>query len=681
MDSFSAIIKKDYRIFVLFFVLICIFYGNTLSNGFILDDHAVIERNSYVQSLQYLPKVFTGCIWESALGNCQATLYYRPVMSLSLLLTSQISLKPWLFRLVNLFYLFLAVSLVYLVGSFIISKRFLAFCAAIIFLIHPVNNEIGNWISTMPDVTLAIFILLDLYFYFRYQKTKSNRDLILLNLFFFLGLLAKEQMIELIIIFIAIDLLFFKIKSRDFLKRDQVKKYVCILVPLLVYYLMRRSVLGPFNRITSEGKDFWGPYTISERVYAFVKLFAIYLGEFVYPLPLMMLRQFEIKNNLANVSFLFYVLIFGGFVFIIYWLVKKKQNLLALSLIWFFVFLLLPLSVFWVAGGDVYAERYLFVPSIGLCFFVAAGLNSFHQGDKKILAFFKRVGLVFREKQRRQIVMAVIALIIVVSWIVVFPNNKNWRDDVTIFRANIAQDNKTAFFHSVLADELFNRGDYEGAKKEYETIIQLNPPHYGLDVIYSNLGDHYYIFKDYAKAEEHYLKAFELSGGKNYESNYQLGNIAAEKGDYLLALVKFCQATSINPAPDAQTRYDRVVSILTGVEEKDWPQLYNEIIRGKAFRKDQTGKIRLKYKACLYNNCVYTLDVGQMENEIIFPFLIMAKILPEGTVVRVNQPSYNPNKGEISVSIDNTAENKGAEIVFPTCSGSYYEVIVPTVNQ
>ena len=64
-NKFSGL-NRNYLVFALFAVLIALFYGNTLFNGFAMDDQAVIVDNPYVHSFQYLPKVVTGCIWEYA---------------------------------------------------------------------------------------------------------------------------------------------------------------------------------------------------------------------------------------------------------------------------------------------------------------------------------------------------------------------------------------------------------------------------------------------------------------------------------------------------------------------------------------------------------------------------------------------------------------------------------------
>ena len=63
--------QKELLVFLAFAFLVFLFYGNTLQNGFVHDDIGQIVQNQYIQSFKYLPKAFTGCIWESVFGGCE----------------------------------------------------------------------------------------------------------------------------------------------------------------------------------------------------------------------------------------------------------------------------------------------------------------------------------------------------------------------------------------------------------------------------------------------------------------------------------------------------------------------------------------------------------------------------------------------------------------------------------
>jgi len=175
-------LNKVYIVFVIFAVLIALFYGNTLTNGFALDDYSQIEQNTYIQSLRYIPKAVTGCIWESTLGECEGrTIYYRPIQHISYIFAYQISSQAWMFHLMNLLHFFVLVSLVFLFVRHLFKNSLLAFFTAIIVLIHPVNSEVVNWPSAIGELQMLIFTLLSLLFYLLYRERKSTRYILLLS--------------------------------------------------------------------------------------------------------------------------------------------------------------------------------------------------------------------------------------------------------------------------------------------------------------------------------------------------------------------------------------------------------------------------------------------------------------------------------------------------------------------
>src|SRR3989344_5821964 len=142
---------------VIFAVFIAVFYGSTLFHGFVQDDVPVIEKNPYVKSLSYLPKVVTSCLWEYANQGCEGrSFYYRPVQFLSYFLTSQMSFSPWVFHLVNLLYFFAAGFLTFILAKAITKNFTFSLISALVFLAHPINSGVVNWVSAGSDILFVI---------------------------------------------------------------------------------------------------------------------------------------------------------------------------------------------------------------------------------------------------------------------------------------------------------------------------------------------------------------------------------------------------------------------------------------------------------------------------------------------------------------------------------------------
>ena len=240
-------LNKNYLALAVFAALVLLFYGNTLFNGFVHDDVPVIAENPYVHDLRYLPKVLTGCIWEPVLGTCKGTtLHYRPMQTLSFLLTWQISPSPWFFHLVNIAYFLIAVFSVFLLAKTITGKFILSFFAALLFLIYPIHSENANWIVAIVEPLSAIFISLAIINYINYRKENSSYNFVLALLFFFLALITKEMGLLLPVIFLAVDYLLLKKGLKELIGKKELKKYLLLASPLLVYFLMRTMASGGF---------------------------------------------------------------------------------------------------------------------------------------------------------------------------------------------------------------------------------------------------------------------------------------------------------------------------------------------------------------------------------------------------------------------------------------------------
>ena len=272
--------RQNLLVLLVFIIGVAIFYGNTLQNGFVHDDHGQVEQNTYVHSFSSLPKVITGCIWESAVGNCKATYYYRPLQSFSYMLAYQIYSSPWIFHLVNLVYFTLTVFLIFVLVRLLTKNFLISFFSALIFLIYPLNNEVVNWIATVPELLYVIFVLLATIYYFFYRNRQKSKYLIFVYLFYGLGIFSKEPAVFLPFIFLILDLTYFKQKISPLFKWKNLKPYIICTIIFLIYMGLRFWVLGGL------GTDPAYKLGIAQRIYIFFDLFAQYVQKLFWPYPL-----------------------------------------------------------------------------------------------------------------------------------------------------------------------------------------------------------------------------------------------------------------------------------------------------------------------------------------------------------------------------------------------------------
>jgi len=680
----------NYAIFGILAVLIVLFYGSTLTNGFIHDDIGQVVNNEYVHSLSYAPRVVTGCIWEFELGDCIT--YYRPIQSLSYLLTYQISSAPWVFHVVNLLLFFLVTSLVFILGKILSRNTLFAFLAALLFSLHPINNETVNWISAVPELTFTAFALLSFIFYIqsresnpkRKKKQKKytpkqimadirtasknlpallsgERKLVLAVLFYFLAMLSKEPAVLLPVLFVFFDVFIVKIPTKQFFVFSEVKRYALFFVAFLLYLAMRISVLDGLGR----GGNYYGVFSLSERIHGFFTLFGSYILKLAAPFELVFFYPFEKSSDFSSLSFVVSVLVFALFVagFIIS--IRKGKALFSLFLLWIFLFLSPVLFALNRLGENIFSERYLFASSIGFAYLLAAALMFFIRKKRLVL---KRGAIVF------------IGIVVVVSWMIVVPRNALWKDDFALYAATIKLNPNAHAIRRNYAVELLEKGESEAALVQLQEIVERDSGWRDIGKVYNNLGDVHRRMGDHDMALVYYKKFEEVSGLTSFKPANNIGATLYEQGEYLESLVYTCRAMQINPATlEPQRNFSRLMSLFAGIGDDNIYLLYEDITKGGVFQKSVGQGVQSLPRVCSEERCIFAFIPSQTTRDAILPTLLMTRD-EEGNVSRAGNPSYDSTNGIITIETSPLHATEKMTFIIPTCSGTYYETQV-TSNQ
>jgi len=143
-------------------LLAFLIYANSLSNGFVYDDHLQIEHNPYVHELKNIGKLFSASILAyQGKGSQEIRNYYRPATGLEFLLCFKLfgAFAPG-FHLVSVLMHCLVVWLVYKVSVELMSDETFGLVAAACFALHPIHTEAVDWLGATADVEMSIFYLL-----------------------------------------------------------------------------------------------------------------------------------------------------------------------------------------------------------------------------------------------------------------------------------------------------------------------------------------------------------------------------------------------------------------------------------------------------------------------------------------------------------------------------------------
>jgi len=206
----SSNIKKVIGCAIFIFIATFSVYFNTMENDFIWDDEYLILNNSQVKSFSHIDNVFKTYV---GFGSENVNTFYRPLQELSNMLDYFLwGEDPMGFHLTNVL-LHSAFAILAFIFIFYVSANIpVAFIAALLLGVHPVNTEAVAYIAGRADSLYSIFFLLSLISFVRYSGhiIKGKNCLMLIisaNIFFILALLSKE--VSLVLPLLVILYIFF----------------------------------------------------------------------------------------------------------------------------------------------------------------------------------------------------------------------------------------------------------------------------------------------------------------------------------------------------------------------------------------------------------------------------------------------------------------------------------------
>jgi len=264
-------------------------------------------------------------------------------------------------------------------------------------LIHPINTEVANWVTTELEILYGVFVLLATAFYIKFRQAEANRkkaqsvwsqhkNLFLAALFYLVAMLFKEPAILFPAMALSLDVLVFRRSPRSLLRSREWKPYLVLGGTWMVYMIMRFAAGGG----APKPQPFYD-FSLGERIYAFFDLFSHYISSMVYPFPLLVFHPFEKSSDFFSISFIlsaFGVLLYVGLMYLLY---RRQKFTHVFFSIWFFVFLFPALFFVRALGENVFSERYALVPMVGFAFLLAALILAVHSRlsqKKKILLWF-----------------------------------------------------------------------------------------------------------------------------------------------------------------------------------------------------------------------------------------------------------------------------------------------------
>jgi Flp pilus assembly protein TadD len=478
-DGFGTMRDQGSVVLALAIAVTALAYAGTLRFGFVYDDLPQIVLNESLTTWQTLPSLFIGNSWKFL--NPVGGNYYRPLFMAWLLVNRMfLGLNPVAWHAITLCVHLLATGLSFSVARQFLRDRTQAGLAALLFGLHPIHIESVAWISGVTDPLMAVFVFAAFWAWNRGEDTEGGRAWWrgLAAVLYLMGCLVKETALLLPVVLLAYRFWFEEERSRAW--------RLCRMWPLglsaIAYVGLRASALrGVIHPTATSSVDVLlaVPFVLWQ-----------YLRRLVWPVGLSPFYNGITVASALQWQFWLPALALSC-VSVAAWICSKRSRLLGLSLLWIVTFLLPAIIGLWVfQPGEWIHDRYLYLPSFGLCVIAAYALA---QLPRKVRLLGQPT------LPSTATLVLVFAMSITTAW-----QQQYWASSLLLFLHSVRVAPKNPWARGALAGELFNHGDREMALKMFAEATELDPNSWKNNADYAMA---LYKTGDYKRADDFFARA------------------------------------------------------------------------------------------------------------------------------------------------------------------------------
>lgn len=443
-----------------------VIYLGTFGHGFVYDDADQVVGNPWIRDPRNIPAIFTSGSWDYVGVGSN---YYRPVMHLVYMAAySVFGLWAPGYHALNVAVHAGASVLVFLLAEHVLGRGgrsgravAIAGAAGLLFATHPIHTEAVAWIGGVPDLSFTLLGLLSVYLYATAPVSRIpslDRRYVTSVLTFLLAALSKETALVIPGILVAYDLAF----RRDAVRLGaRAKGYLPYAAVVVLYFVLRVNALGAFAPVSRHAH-----LDAYEIVINVGPLLAGYLEKLVLPLSLSAFHSFTPVTSLLGLRASGSMLVALAAVALGVVLLARRHHAL---LPWALTFLpLLPVVYVPALGENPFAERYLYLPSVGLVLALALA------ADHAIAAF----------PRTAPALLAAAAAALGGYSLATVERNPVWRSDLALWEDAARKSPGSALVHYNLGAALQANGDRDRAIAAYTRAVELEPSR----LAYNNLG-------------------------------------------------------------------------------------------------------------------------------------------------------------------------------------------------
>ncbi|MBK7762079.1 MAG: tetratricopeptide repeat protein [Bacteroidetes bacterium] len=480
----------------------------SLQNGFVnWDDDVNIYENKNIQSLdnENIKSIFT----SDVIGN------YNPLPILTFAIEYHFfGLDPKPYHTTNLVFHLLCVFFIFLISKRLGLSNWAAALIALLFGIHPMRVESVSWVTERKDVLFAFFYVWALYQYIKWIQSTEKKPLTYVGilLLFTLSLFSKIQAVSLPLSMLAIDYL---------MKRPM---KINLLIEKIPHFLLSLTfgLIGIYMLKSQGSLDESNTYfTFIDRLFIGAYSFIVYLIKWIYPYEMSPLYSYPNK-----LTWIFYaaVIPIAAILYGMWKLYTQDKKAYVFGFLFFVVNIIFMLQILG-AGQGFLADRFTYIPYIGLFFITGYVYDHFRENPKW-----------------KTLIHAGLFMYLMVLLISTYNQQSIWKDGDTMWTHVLKTESKTPLPYRNRAIYYRSNKMYKQAMEDFKGAIAIKPQ----ASTYNSIGKLYFDTGETANALDNYNKAIELDS-KNSEYLTNRGVAFASMGQFEKALPDLNAGIKANP--------------------------------------------------------------------------------------------------------------------------------------
>jgi len=505
-------------------ILICFFlvvatlavYFQVKSHEFVnFDDELYITKNLHLQS----GLTYEGIVWSftaTRAGN------WHPITWLSHMLDVQLyGMDPGRHHMTNVFFHILNTLLLFFIFKRMTGNIWKSGFIAALFSLHPLHVESVAWAAERKDVLSAFFWMLTMLYYIRYVESPGAKRYLIFFLFYVLGLMAKPMLVTLPFVFLLLDYWplgrihagISLIPSFFRLILEKIPLFILAAISSVVTFLVQQK---------GRAVETLDMIPLIDRFTNALVSYVSYIGKMIWPQNLVVFYPHPGKLPIWQVTGACLLLIS---IFLL--IIKLRQKPWhTVGWLWFFG-TLVPVIGLVQVGGQAMADRYTYIPLIGLFVVISWGVP-------ELLGRWRY----------RDAVLAISAGIVISAFVAIsYRQVQYWKNSITILKHTINHTDNNWFAHNNLGHAFWVHGREEEAISQYLIVLRTYP--YS-EIAHNNLGAAYISQRQYDKAVDHFSKALRIN--PDYaDAHNNLAVVLASQGKFKKAIMHYSEALRIRP--------------------------------------------------------------------------------------------------------------------------------------